>query len=306
MKFKRIISAVSAFAMAMSLITVANAAALGGKPSVTATFDGYEKVSDTTAFAYVNITLDMSAAETLSVYENICDDSTGWEEVIRGNGITTIGIPYNTIDGFTFTKAKSTIPTGLSVNATSIAYGPKAEPTEYWVTPVTTVRLALRVTDFDAKGTFAIDAQQVSVDGKNSAENAVWAYKSLDNQITVSASCSIPSYNDWLNPPTPDDDEVTASKTESTNVDVYTFANSTDTAVEGQKVLMTKNAINSATITSTTRFYVTYNNEPERAFGGDIFGKMAQGGGSISVEKLKFGLIVPAGMDASLFSFDIR
>lgn len=204
MKLNKIISAVSAFAMAISMVTVANAASLGGKPTVKATFDSYEKVSDTVAFAYVNVTLDMTAAEALEAYSNELDEIT-WEEVIKGNGITTLGTAWSTPAGFTYTKAKSIIPTGLSVNATTLTFGPKTNAEEYWVEPTTTIKLALRVNDFDAKGNFAIT--NATVDGKNSAEGAVWSYSLLGGTIAVE-DCSIPSYNEWS---APDEPEVTTT-----------------------------------------------------------------------------------------------
>lgn len=235
MKFKKIISAVSAFAMAISLVTVANAASLGGKPSVKATFDGYEKVSDTVAFAYVNITLDMSAAEALEAYSNELDEIT-WEEIVKGNGISTFGIPYAEVAGFTYTKAKSTIPSGLTVNSVSIVFDPKTNPEDYWVTPVTTVRLALRAANFDSKGTFTIDANQVTVAGKDSASGEVWGYKSLDNQITVE-SCEIPSYNEWSTPAEEDKTEAAIGSTGDVTFD-YAEGDSASSALSGQRVVL--------------------------------------------------------------------
>lgn len=210
MKFKKIISAVSAFAMAASLFTVASAASLGGKPTVTASFDGYEKVSDTVAFAYVNVTLDMSAAEALEVYSNELDEIT-WEEVVKGNGITTLGIGWTVPTGFTYTKAKSTIPAGLTVSATNVAFGPKTSAEEFWTTPVTTVRLAYRVSNFDAKGDITLPTGGTTVDGKNSAEGSVWSYSDAAGTVTLTG-CSIPSYNEWSKPagPTYEDKYVDA------------------------------------------------------------------------------------------------
>jgi len=192
MKLKKIISAISAFAMVASMTVVANAASLGGKPTITATFDSYEKVSDTVAFAYVNITLDMTAAETLEVYSNELDEIT-WEEVIKGNGIKTMGMEWTVPTGFTYTKAKSTIPAGLTLAATTLAFGPKTAAEEYWVEPVTTIKLAYRVNDFDAKGDIAFTAGGSTIAGLNSAENgALWDYASAKDTITLTG-CSIPS-----------------------------------------------------------------------------------------------------------------
>ena len=203
MKLNKVISAVSAFAVAVSMFsafTVANAASLGGNPSVTATFDSYEKVSDSVAFAYVNLTIDMTAAEDLLAYSNELDEET-WEEVIKGNGISTMGLAWSNPEGFTYTKAKSTIPDGLTVNTagTNLAFGPQTNAENYLVTPVTTVKLALRVNDFDAKGN--VEISNATVDGKNSEESAVWSYSLLGGTIDVTG-CSIPSYNEWSTPET--------------------------------------------------------------------------------------------------------
>ena len=301
MKFKRIISAVSAFAMAMSLITVANAASLGGKPSVTATFDGYEKVSDTTVFAFVNITLDMSAAETLEAYSYTSDETTDWEDVITGNGISTMGIPFSEMSGFTYNKGKSTIPEGLTVKTTSISYGPKDNAEDYWVTPVTTVRLAYKVTDFDSKGTFTIDANQVSVSGKDSATGEVWQYKSLDNQITVS-SCSIPSYNEWSTPVGPTGPTATAAGTSADGkITAYTIANDAAGDVDATEKVITK-TFEGLTITDATRVYVTIDGE-NRVFGSDL----AEATNGLDIGKLTFGIIVNANVDLSkITEFDVR
>lgn len=261
MKLKKIISAVCAFAMIASIVTVANSASLGGKPTMTATFDKYEKVSDTVAFAYVDVTLDMSAAEALEVYSNELDEET-WEEVVKGNGITTMGSAWTTPTGFTYTKAKSTIPAGLTVNATSLAFGPKTSAEEYWTEPVTTIKLALRVNDFDAKGAFTFNVGGTTVDGKNSAENAVWGYKQVDGNIIVTG-CDIPSYNEWSTPaatptveptatpePTPEvtpEPTATPEPTEGKGVEKFSDTDAAawawkTAAAAGSKVAVTVNA----------------------------------------------------------------
>lgn len=226
MKLKKIISAISAFAMVASMAVVANAASLGGNPTVTATFDSYEKVSDTVAFAYVNVTIDMSAAEALEVYSNELDETT-WEEVVKGNGITTMGSTWAAPAGFTYTKAKSTIPAGLTVNATSLAFGPKTSAEEFWTESVTTVKLAYRVNDFDAKGDFTLNVGGSTVDGKNSEEGNVWSYADAAGTITLT-SCSIPSYNEWSKPAEPEEPQITIN-----NKYVFNF-----TADAGQEVMV--------------------------------------------------------------------
>lgn len=80
----------------------------------------------------------------------------------------------------------------------------------------------------------------------------------------------------------------------------YTFTNSEE--FKDTKVLMTSTA---ATVTESTRFYASYNGGAQREFGSDIWAKIGQGGGSVSVANVKFGLIVGKGMDASLFTFEV-
>lgn len=100
------------------------------------------------------------------------------------------------------------------------------------------------------------------------------------------------------------DDEVKANKTASTNVDVYTFENSDDMA--GKRVLMTKATTAGSTISDKTRFKVTYDNQEPRIFGSDIWDKLAQGAGSISVGTVKFGIVVTDNsLDAAKFTFEV-
>ncbi len=86
------------------------------------------------------------------------------------------------------------------------------------------------------------------------------------------------------------------------NITEYTFENS-DVYGEDVKILMTSTA--AATVTEKTRFYVSYNGNPAKEFGSNIWEKLAQGNGSISVGNVKFGLIVPANLDASMFEFEV-
>ncbi len=218
MKFSKVVSIVSAFAIAatmFSALTVANAASLGGKPFVSATFDSYEKVSDTVAFAYVNIAIDMTEAETLVPYSLELDEVT-WEEVTKGNGITTMGVAWTSPEGFTYTKAKSVIPSNITVGSSgeALAFGPTTNAENYIVDAVTTIKLAFRVNDFDQVGDFTIT--NATVDGKNSEESEVWSYSLLGGTIDVE-SCTIPSYNDWANPSSePTITDITIDPTEVT------------------------------------------------------------------------------------------
>lgn len=104
-------------------------------------------------------------------------------------------------------------------------------------------------------------------------------------------------------PPTP---TVSANKTESTNVDVYTFENSDDMA--GKRVLMTKATTAGSTISEKTRFKVTYEGQEPRIYGSDIWEKLkAQGGGTIAAETtVKFGIVVTDNsLDAAKFTFEV-
>lgn len=245
MKLKKLISAVVALAMATSMLSafsVAEAASLGGKPTVKLEFDRYEKMTDSVAMAYIKLTVDMTEAETLEEYSQELDMET-YETVTKGNGITTMGAKWTVPTGFTYTSPLSTIPNGLAINTAgdALSFSPKDNPADFWITPVTEVILAYRVTDFDAKGEMQLLNDMVTVDGKNSAESKVWSYASLAGTIDL-VSCSVPSYNEW-SAPAPTVDWSTATKYGDYHSDIdnsdavaYTAELTGDGTVEYDKV----------------------------------------------------------------------
>ncbi len=86
------------------------------------------------------------------------------------------------------------------------------------------------------------------------------------------------------------------------NITEYTFENS-DVYGEDVKILMTSVA---ADVTKDTRFYASYNGAPAKEFGSNIWEKLGNPGeGTITISNIKFGLIVPAGLDTSLFAFEV-
>lgn len=214
MKLKKIISLISAFALVgtmFSAFTVAEAASLGGKPVIKAEFAGYDKKNDTVAFALIDITIDMTAAEALEEYFVGLDEVT-WAEVKKGNGVSALGVTWNVPSGFTYFSSVSKIPSnGLTYAATNITLGAKDNPADYYTTPVSTATLAYKVDNFDTSGKIEFDVNLTDMMGDNTADNATWSYYANKDQITL-VNCDIPSCNEWLNP-TPSKTEVSAETT---------------------------------------------------------------------------------------------
>jgi hypothetical protein len=206
MKFKKIISAVSAFAMAASLFTVASAASLGGKPTVTATFAGYEIDTeyDNQIVAKINFKLDGSAAEALSAYSS---SGKGSAKVEKGNGVTTLGVNWSVDGDFEYWDDFNVAPLTLNSTGTSVAFGPKTAVAEYLVDSVLEWTVRYAVYDNDVSGKVVINS--ASYDGKSTTDKATWSYHTSKSTIDV-VGCDIPSYNEWSKPAEPTVETVNA------------------------------------------------------------------------------------------------
>lgn len=211
MKLKKIISAVCAFAMIASIVTVANSASLGGNPTVTATFAGYEIDTeyDNQIVAKIDFELDSSAAEALAAY---AESGKGANKVKTGNGITTAGISWTYDSDFEYwdDNVGDTVFT-LNGNGNAVSFGPKTSTSEYLVDSVVKFSVRYAVYDNDLSGSIVITG--ASLDGKNTTDGGtVWSYHTNKGNITVTG-CDIPSYNEWSTPAATPTPEVTPEPT---------------------------------------------------------------------------------------------
>jgi len=197
MKLKKIISVVSAFAMAASMFTVANAASLGGKPTVTATFAGYEIDTeyDNQIVARINFKVDASAAESLAAYAST---GKGSSKVETGNGITTLGVSWSVdVENSEYWDDFDVDPLTLNGTGTAVAFGPKTSTSEYLVDEV--IEWSVRYAVYDNNASGSVSILEATLDGKSTTDKAVWGYSSLADTFDIQG-CSIPSYNEWSKP----------------------------------------------------------------------------------------------------------
>ena len=214
MKLKKIISAVCAFAMAASFITVANAASLGGKPTVTAEFVEYTtNSSNSWAKAWVKVTIDTTAAETLAAYKEgtVYDEEEEDDVIVKsGNGITTLGgqVAVNNVN-FVPQATNNTIPSTWVHEAKTeyhkLAFGPKTVASEYYTEGKTELLLNFKVSSAYFAEDAAISFATMTIDGtcvdvyNVTNNNSTWSYSQAASTIIVEG-CSIPSYNEWSTP----------------------------------------------------------------------------------------------------------
>ena len=222
MKFKKVIASIGILAMMMSTFTCLNvkAASLGGKPAVNAELVEYTTNSSKSwAKAWVKVTIDMSAAETLSDYEEkLVYDEVEEDDVLvkSGNGITTGGLQLkNNNPKFVPQATNTTIASNwvskvdISENGYLASFGPKSVATEYYTEQTIQFIFNFKVTsaDFSEKSTITLTG--MTLDGKNQ-KDGVWAYK-LDD-----VNLNIPSYNEWSAPTA----EITGIKIDPTTTTV--------------------------------------------------------------------------------------
>ena len=303
MKLRKIISAVCALAMTVSMVTVVNAASLGGNVKVSATFAGYEIDAeyDNQIVAKIDFELDASAAEALSVY---AESGKGSSKVKTGNGVTTAGISWEYDSDFEYwdDTVSETVFT-LNGNGNAVSFGPKTAPAEYLTDSVVKFSVRYAVYDNDTKGYVTITG--ASLDGKNTTDGGVvWAYHTNKSNIDV-ISCSIPSYNEWSTPVSDDKyEEITSNQTvSSTNATEGKYA-STDGTMKTLKHVA--NVLKDADATKRIRIIKTLNGvsetmETQRSI-SDVLGGVAVADSKVSA-KVAIGVLT-ADADA-VFSFEL-
>lgn len=231
MRIKKLMSALCVFAISVSTFTIASAdttndKSLGGIPTAKAEFVEYTtNTSKSWAKAWVKITIDMSAAEKLSAYEETTEyDPVEEDDVLvkKGNGIATAGFALTASeDAFkpqstNLTKATNWLLEAQATKAFKAAFGPKTLATDYYTEQTAEFIVNFRVSSSDFDKSTKLSLTDVTLGGMNQ-QAGIWEYAVAASDITI------PSYNEWSTPPTPsakaavEGKEVNGSKMFSTD-----------------------------------------------------------------------------------------
>lgn len=261
MKLTKLISIVSAVAMSLSMVTVANADA--PKPSVTAEFVEYTTNSAKSwAKAWVKVTIDTTAVQELSAYtEGTAYDEEEEDDVIvkKGNGITTLGGQIKIDDAAFAAQATNTsYPSTWVLEAKSdyykVAFGPKNVASEYYTEGKTELLLNFKITSANFDKAANISLSDITIDGTKvdvyhtTNNTSTWGYSQATNTIAI-AGCAIPSYTDWSTPDEPVVDDVWTSD------EVPSIEAGKKVVAHSENVTVTADSRVSITVDGTTKLF---------------------------------------------------
>ena len=220
MRIKKLMSALCVFAISVSTFTIASAdttndKSLGGVPTAKAEFVEYTtNTSKSWAKAWVKITIDMSAAEKLSAYEETTEyDPVEEDDVLvkKGNGIATAGFALTASeDAFkpqstNLTKATNWLLEAQATKAFKAAFGPKTLATDYYTEQTAEFIVNFKVSSSDFDKSTKLSLTDVTLGGMNQ-QAGIWEYAVAASNITI------PSYNEWSTP-TPTAKDAVKGKT---------------------------------------------------------------------------------------------
>ncbi len=281
MKMKKLLSIACAVAMlASTFVATTVSASLGGKPTATATFGGYELLEldgESYYIATVNFEIDVTAAETLAAYVKSGNAIKGYTVV--GNGVKAVSASLEIPAGFEyFDTADAGI---LTINATGnkCTYLNTGAVDTYLTDNKYSWSLQYYTADADATGKFNFTKDATSVSGTDSTVTVAtknptatpWDYDYF-NDTMEATGCTIPSYNEWANP-TPAGGSVDATQSGSTftdaaNAQAVAYVAELDSSASGQ----------------TGRWYATIGGTPMKTVKTFTLP-------NFSAEKVKLGLV---------------
>lgn len=280
---KKVLSFVCVIAMMATLMAGMAITASATEPAVLkAEFAGFDVKNATTVFAKINLSVDFPGE--FSPYEEVCDDTTDWETVLRGRILGTYAVNLvATPDGLTFNSGLTTAPDhgskptyntsikelvyGKLVDAPANGYGAGSNG----VVNLGTVAYKLNSADFNTDKSYDISFNEIQTSfyvwDYATGEKVEINYKKDKGNLTLEG-CTVPAYPEAQEPAEFDvtyaanDKVVFAANADKTvegkvNVEAYPAFGYKIAAVTGVANVIAEGGVMEATLTENTEIVVT-------------------------------------------------